>query len=239
MLIFPKPQKYKAKVIEKQQLTKTVYLAKYQLLSPDTINFIAGQTMMITVAPGIFRAMSIASPPQEKTIITSVQDTAPGGPGSKWMTALKVGDDLELMAPLGRFVVDHDSPRKKVFVATGTGIAPFRSMLFDETDLRIPNEPISFYWGLRHKEDMYLFEEITIIDKLRDNLVFYFTLSQPPENEWDGLKGHVTGLVMSYEKDLINCDYYLCGNKKMILEMQEKLTAIGVPKDQLKFDPFY
>lgn len=238
MLTFSKPTKYKATVIEKKQLNQTVFMARYQLVEPATIDFHAGQTLMLTVSPGIFRAMSIASPPQENTVITSIQDTTPNGPGSKWMLARKVGDPVEFMAPLGRFVVDHDSPRKKVFIATGTGIAPFRSMLLDTSDNRIVNETISLYWGLRFKEDMYLCQDIEKFKQERGNMGFYFTLSKPPD-DWTGLVGHVTEHVLNNEQNLKECDFYLCGNKKMITEIQEKLTAFGVPREQMKFDPFF
>jgi CDP-4-dehydro-6-deoxyglucose reductase, E3 len=235
---FAKPQKCLATVTEKQQLTAKVYLAKYQLAEPQILSFHAGQTIMLNISEGINRAMSIASPPQENNIITSIQDTSPGGPGSKWMEALKVGDSVNFVAPLGRFILNHESARKKVMIATGTGIAPFRSMLLDQTNVRIQNEKISLYWGLRFKEDIYLKDELTLIDHNREELEIFFTLSKPSE-DWTGYKGHVTDLIFSIEKDFLNCDYYLCGNKNMITEMTEKLIAKGVPKEQMKFDPFY
>jgi CDP-4-dehydro-6-deoxyglucose reductase, E3 len=238
MVTFAKPQKYKAEVVEKTQVAQTVFKARYQLIEPNTVSFIAGQTFMLTVAPDTRRAMSIASPPQENTTITSFQNVAPGGPGSQWMIALKVGDPVELMAPLGRFCVDHESPRKKVFVATGTGIAPFRSMLLDTTDNRIPNEQMSLYWGLRSVEDVFDNEELERIDADRDNLKYHLALSKPPEG-WNGAVGHVTDLVFLHETDPIQCDYYLCGNKKMIVEMQSRLMEQGVPKEHMKFDPFF
>jgi CDP-4-dehydro-6-deoxyglucose reductase, E3 len=238
MLNFSKPVIYKAKLIEKTPLTAKVFRARYELVDPQTVSFYAGQTIMLKVGGGINRAMSIASPPQDTTVITSVQDVSPGGPGSRWMIGLNLGDTVEFMAPLGRFVVDHESTRKKIFVATGTGIAPFRSMLLDNTDNRVANEDISLYWGLRHEEDAFLCDELKREDEARDKLIFYFTLSQPSDN-WQGLRGHVTDHVFKNETDLKNCDFYLCGNRKMLMEMQEKLIANGVSHSQMKFDPFY
>jgi NAD(P)H-flavin reductase len=235
---FVKPQKYLARVTDKQQLTAKVYLAKYQLIEPQTISFHAGQTLMLNISEGVNRAMSIASPPQDNSVITSIQDTSPGGPGSKWMQALKIGDEVHFMAPLGRFVVNHESPRKKIMIATGTGIAPFRSMLFDNTNEKYPHEKISLYWGLRFKEDIYIKDELTLVDHNREELEIFLTLSKPPD-DWTGYRGHVTDLIFSKEADPVNCDYYLCGNKNMITEVTEKLSALGVTKEQMKFDPFY
>jgi len=142
------------------------------------------------------------------------------------------------MAPLGRFTVDHESPRKKIFVATGTGIAPFRSMLFDESDKDSLSHPMSLYWGLRSVDDIFINDELENISKERSALKYHLMLSKPPEG-WNGLVGHVTDLVMSSETDLPACDFYLCGNQKMIVEMQARLSEKGVPKEQMKFDPFF
>lgn len=238
MVIFSKPQKYQARIITKNQLTKTVYFIQYQLLTPPVIEFVAGQTFMLTVAPNVYRAMSIASSPQNKTVIDSLQDVAPMGVGSKWLLERKIGDEAHLMSPLGRFVIDRESPRKRVLIATGTGIAPFRSMLLDASDGLSGQKDISLYWGLRHNEDIYLTEEFNTLVGKYPNLKFRMILSQPSDG-WTGLKGHVTDHILNDEKEFPNNDYYMCGNKLMIAEMSEKLLALGVPKIQLKFDPFY
>ncbi len=154
------------------------------------------------------------------------------------MEALKVGDPLEFTAPLGRFVIDCESPRKRVMVGTGTGIAPFRSMLLDKYEGVCKTVPIALYWGLRFKEDMYIQDELTTLSSNHAYFSYYPVLSRPPE-DWKGLKGHVTEYVLTNEKDVKNCDFYLCGKKDMITQTQEKLLSAGVPRDQLKFDPFF
>jgi CDP-4-dehydro-6-deoxyglucose reductase, E3 len=238
MVSFAKPQRFTARVIEKTALTAKVFRVRYQLVEPASIQFVAGQTIMLKVAENVNRAMSIASPPQENTVLTSFQDVSPGGPGSIWMIALNVGDDVSFMGPLGRFVVEHESPRKKIFVATGTGIAPFHSMLLDNTNNRIPCEVMSIYWGLRYKEDIFINDELEKIDRDCENLKYYLTLSRPTD-DWTGLRGHVIEHIFANEKDLLNCDFYLCGNKKMINELTEKLMLVNVPRDRMKFDPFF
>jgi NAD(P)H-flavin reductase len=235
---FSKPQKFKAVCVEKTQLSNTVYYVRYKLLEPDTVKFIAGQTMMIKVAEHTFRAMSIASPPQSVHELVNIQDVAPGGPGSRWLLALPNGAEVEFTAPLGRFMADTDSPRKKILVATGTGIAPFRSMMLDETDGKLGETGVSLYWGLRYREDIYLSDEIRDLLARHGSNEFYLTLSKPGA-DWQGLTGYVQSHVLEHEKDIINSDFYLCGNKQMILDMQKKLLAMGVPQQQMKFDPFY
>lgn len=234
---FSKPQKYVTICSAKEQVSSKVYIARFQLEKPNEVAFYAGQTMMLYVAPGINRAMTIASPPQDTHELTIYQDISPGGPGSQWMQALKVGDPVEFMAPLGRFVLDHESPRRRVFVATGTGIAPFRAMLFDTTfDWRA--KETNLYWGLRYEEDVFLNNAFKIFDEQEPNFKFYFVLSKPSVN-WKGLSGHVTDHVLANEKEVKETDFYLCGGRSMLTEMKDKLLALGVSETQIKFDPFY
>jgi CDP-4-dehydro-6-deoxyglucose reductase, E3 len=239
MVDFAKPVRYKATLITKKQLTDTVYFTQYQLIEPATLSFIAGQTLMLYVGENINRSMSIASPPQETSTITIIQDTSPMGPGSKWLLARNVGDIVEFMAPLGRFTMDHQSPRKRVFIATGTGIAPFRCMLLDETENAIyKDKPLSFYWGVRYEKDVYLQDEIQSILSVRPNMKYTLVLSQPADT-WQGTKGHVNEAVLGGETDMLSCDFYLCGNKMMIADMLTKLAQMGVPKEHIHNDPYY
>ncbi|OGG04195.1 hypothetical protein A2Z33_03515 [Candidatus Gottesmanbacteria bacterium RBG_16_52_11] len=238
MLTYTKPQHFQSTVLTKETVTDKVYRVRYQLTEPQEISYYAGQTIMLTVAPSVHRAMSIASPPQEKTVITTYQDVSPMGPGSLWMLHLNTGDRAEFLGPLGRFTVDKESPRKKVLVATGTGIAPFRSMLLDETDQRISGDPVSLYWGLRHAGDIYLQDELQRIASDRKSFEYRLTLSKPEES-WQGLRGYVQDHVFAQETDLPDKDFYLCGNKNMIIDMQQKLMSAGVPKQQIRNDPFY
>lgn len=238
MIEFTKPGLFKARIRTKNRITESVYFVQYELTEPRELVFLAGQTMMIKVAPGVHRAMSIASPPQQKQVLDSYQDVAPMGVGSKWLLERKIGDEVEFMAPLGRFVIDHDSPRKRIMVATGTGIAPFKSMLMDESDGLSANKQVSLYWGMRYNRDLYLQDELKRIDEQYSNFTINMVISRPDEG-WSGLKGHVTEHVFGLETDIGNCDFYLCGNKKMIMEMQQRLSQNGVGRERMKFDPFY
>jgi len=58
------------------------------------------------------------------------------------------------MAPLGIFVLDKTTLRKKIMVSTGTGVAPFRSMILDYLE-NGGSDDVTLYWGMRHEEDLY------------------------------------------------------------------------------------
>jgi len=231
-------QKITLSVTKKEQLNKNIYVVTFKLVSPPTITFTSGQNMMLMIGPGVNRTMSIASPPSSNTELVMVHDISPMGPGSKWTIGLKVGDAAIVVAPTGGALSFIDSPRKKVMVATGTGVAPFRSMILDA---RYQN--IVLYWGLRHEDDIYWKEEF------ENRLPFHLILSQPTES-WQGLKGHVTEHVIANEfktpgrspfghlpGDQI--EFYLCGNKAMIEDVRAKLLEQNVPQEQIKSELFF
>ena len=129
-------QKIQLEVSKKEQVTEKVYMVTFRLVSPPIIDFRAGQNMMIMIAPGINRTMSIASPPSQSTELLMVHDVSPMGPGSKWTVGLNVGDTATVVAPTGGALSLVESPRKKVLIATGAGIAPFHAMVLDYFERR-------------------------------------------------------------------------------------------------------
>ncbi len=226
-------QKFEAQVIKKEKVSSKVYCVTFQLLSPPTILFTAGQNMMVMMGTGVNRTMSIASPPSLNSSVLMAHDTSPQGPGSKWTDNLKIGDTAFFVAPTGGVLSFIDSPRKKVMVATGTGVAPFRSMILDKK-----NYPMVLYWGLRRQEDVFWKEEFDELQQLFSNFSWRLIYSKPSEN-WTGDKGHVTEYVMNNEKDMENSEFYLCGNKAMVSEVSAKLLERNVPKEQIKMELFY
>ena len=280
-----KPQKFTSRLASMEKVSSKVYVKRFDLIEPKEIAFLAGQTVMLQVAPGVNRSMSIASPPSIHTSILVAHDVSPNGPYSQWTVHASVGDSMNFIGPLGVFVCDAQSPRGKIFVATGTGIAPFRSMLLDQLSAlrsqknldpssvslsadhtRYGKEkmkpdkifsfpaPIALYWGLRHEEDIFWNEEL---EKLAanppaggPNFKFVLTLSQPSDNwpasnalrsnaGWSGKRGRVGDHVFTHEQNLMGSDFYLCGNKPMVTEMEAALLAKGVPKEQIKRELFY
>lgn len=229
----PKPQKFKSRLAAIEKISAKVYLERFELIEPKEITFLAGQTVMLYVAPGVNRAMSIASPPSEKTSITFAHDVSPMGAYSTWALSAKVGDPMEFMGPLGAFILDRQSRREKVFVATGTGIAPFHSMILD----CISDAEIVLYWGLRHEEDIFWQKEFEELSHTYSNFRFVLTLSQPGDN-WQGKRGHVQDHLFS-QQNLMEAEYYVCGNKLMVDDLRTKLKAAGVPDTQVKFELFY
>lgn len=260
-----KPQKFTSRLASIEKVSSNVYLKRFALVTPREIDFVPGQTVMLQVVPGVNRSMSIASPPSEKTSIFVAHDVSPMGPYSQWTIKARVGDTMNFIGPLGVFVLDAKSPRKKVFIATGTGVSPFRAMLLEQlssnnelnaeytnntqninsyirtnslfVDEKGPR-PFALYWGLRREEDIFWQKEFEGLAAKHPNFRFVLTLSQASDT-WQGKRGRVGDHVFVDEQNLLACDFYLCGNRQMVSEMEGRLLTAGVPKEQVKKELFY
>lgn len=238
-----KPQKFTSRLASVEKVSSKVYVKRFDLIEPKEIAFLAGQTVMLQVAPGVNRSMSISSPPSIHTSILVAHDVSPNGPYSQWTVHASVGDSMNFIGPLGVFVCDAQSPRRKIFVATGTGIAPFRSMLLDQLSdgrgqMTDDRQQMTLYWGLRHEKDVFWQKEFEDLATKHPNFQFVLTLSQPSES-WQGKRGRVSDHVFALEQNLMGSDFYLCGNKPMVTEVEAALLAKGVPKEQIKRELFY
>lgn len=225
------PALHTARIKQIKKLTDTVYEFTCTFLDTIPMEFQAGQYGTVIINGTTRRQYSFCSDPKHTDTVSMVIDTKPMGPGSTYFLSKKVGDAIQMLAPLGRFIV-IPSERSKVMIATGTGIAPIRSMILDN----VSTTPITLYWGLRHETDVYWDAEFTALAKLYPTFVYHLVLSQPRGIvSWK--TGHVTDMVRS---GLVSgdVDYYLCGNPHMISEVQSYLLANNVAIEQIKTELF-
>ena len=203
----------------------------FRLLAPPEISFKAGQFVSFDVVHPTFnrpvtRPYSIASPPQQRDSITLLLNLIPGGPGSTYLFSLKEGDHTQFKGPTGAFYLRDDATRDLLFVATGTGIAPIRSMLLDRLE-RGPSRAVTLYWGLRSERDLYYQDELETLARRHANFSFLTTLSRP-EGSWKGQTGRVTRLVDERIASVANLAVYLCGNSGMIKDVSAIISQRGL-----------
>lgn len=240
-MIFAKPSKYKAKVSDKYFLDdgKKYLFIKFELVTPKVIDFIAGQHLSIKVSDsGERRSYSFASTPDVKHGISLMVDISPEGSGSKYLQDLNNGDDVELLMPLGRFVVESEQADKLLFVATGSGIVPLYVMINDLLRNQKEKRPIRLHWGLRKIEDIFWMDNLERLMHEYDNFVFDLALSQP-EAEWSLCLGRVQDCISRDLKDLANWEAYLCGSKEMIQDTTELLISKGMSDSVIHYEKFY
>ncbi len=251
-------------VVSKKNLTHDVF--ELQLERPASsvsddyaLEFKAGQYLSVVVpgaGPGgrnLRRAYSIASPPETPYLELCVK-LVEGGPGTNYLNSLKVGDYLEGQAPFGHFVLNHDQTKPCVFIGTGTGVAPHRSMILSQEWQS--RAPLAFLLGVRSESDILypeLFNGSTPV--LCDHKHVTIALSRPQASSSEALKkvsqhhggAHITtGRVTAYLETMrsdgfptAEAHYYLCGNGAMITDVKAWLETQNVTKEQIHTEKYF
>ena len=140
------------------------------------------------------------------------------GDGSNWADAAKVGEATEIEGPLGAYRLERND-RRKVFVATGTGLAPFLSM-FEAMAATGELENAELYFGCRTPD-----EDITaaFVDKPRRTVACVTRAAPPP----GGFAGRVTKAIASLTFDPTKTDFYVCGSAAMVDDCRDLLARAG------------
>ena len=234
------PVLYTATVLSVDRLAGDYYLGRFRLADPLEMKFAAGQYVIFHLpAPKLRHTMSIASAPSNAGEIEILQHTVAGGAGSAWFTGLQAGETVRFTGPLGKFTLE-DTDRQKVFVATGSGIAPFRSMIIEELKgpRTIHDNQMTLYWGLRHETDVFWKDEFESLAKDHLNFRFLLTLSKPTD-AWTGAVGRVTDHVTRETLHRAHSEFYLCGRRQMIVDTRALLIENGVPEDRIFTETFF
>ena len=140
-------------------------------------------------------------------------------PGGRFTThvfdKMKVGDVLPLEGPLGRFTL-RDSERPILFVAGATGFAPIKSIVEDAFHRGI-RRPMVLYWGVRHRDDLYLLDLAETWAREHDNLKVV-----------SGRRGMVHEAILEDFPDLSGHEVYACGSVKMVEAAVPAFLAQGL-----------
>ncbi len=229
----------KAVVSDRQQLNKKYTLISFEMKQPHDFRFIAGQFISLTI-PGTEerRSYSLASRPVTHGFQIFV-DITPQGPGTQYIDSLQPGHEIEFIGPMGQFVIKDDPEVKEealIFVGTGCGVAPLRSMIMDQLQNKNDTREMWLYWGLRHADDIALQEEFEDIDEDFKNFHFHLTLSQPPQG-WPLCSGHVNDCVQVHKRPK-KAGYYICGNPAMIDNVRKLLIKLGENEQNIHYEKF-
>jgi Na+-transporting NADH:ubiquinone oxidoreductase subunit F len=199
----------------------------------------------------VTRAYSMANYPAEKGLIVlnvriasppSQAPNAPPGQVSSYIFSLKPGDEVRISGPYGEFHV-QDTRREMVFIGGGAGMAPMRSLIFDQFRRLRTSRRASFWYGARSLREAFYVEEFDAIAAENDNFDWHLVLSEPlPEDQWQGHTGFVhDALREHYLKDHPapeEIEYYLCGPPAMMSACFRMLDSLGVDPENIFFDDF-
>lgn len=222
---------FQATVSRVRDLTHDVRELELTLCEPKEIAFKAGQFISFDVPKEghpypVTRPYSIASPPSISNRVLLLFNLVSGGPGSSYLYGLREGDPVTFKGPAGSFHLREDPTKRIVFVATGTGVAPFRSMLLTQLE-RNNAQSVTLMWGLRYEHDLYYQDELQALAGSYPQFSFVTTLSRPGPT-WSGIKGRVSDLIHERVTSVQNLAVYLCGNGDMIKEVTATIQAKGL-----------
>jgi CDP-4-dehydro-6-deoxyglucose reductase len=203
----------------------------------ESFDFIPGQFVTIDLPihekPNKrWRSYSIASWPDGTNVFELLIVLLDGGMGTTYLfNEVKEGSELTLRGPQGVFVLPENIDQDLYFICTGTGIAPFRSMVHYIQLHNVPHKDIYLLFGTRKKEDLLYLEEFRDLEKQVPGFHYLPTLSR---EKWDGCCGYVHAIYENLVHEKMNgqeqpppAKFYLCGWKNMVDEAKVRIQKLG------------
>ena len=205
----------------------------------ERLDFAAGQFVSLSHEIGgkqITRAYSIASAPGGGNRFSLCLNLVVDGRFSPFLFAMRPGESVAMQGPLGTFTLREPS-RDMIWVATGTGVAPFRGMLDAWRSLPNPRGRVALVFGVRHEASLLYRDEFAEAAESLPDFEFHPTVSRPT-TEWTGLAGHVQRHVIDAIGPRRDVHVYICGLKAMVDDLRAQLKALGFDRRQLIYEKF-
>ncbi len=180
------------------------------------------------------RSYSIASAPNGTNVIELVIVLLEGGLGTTYLfNQVSIGSEINYRGPLGHFIMPETLPQDLFLICTGTGIAPFRSMIHYLHASNLFTINIHLIYGTRVESDILYYKEFQEMQAQYPQLNYVPVLSR---QDWAGAKGYVHEQYLQLAQDKPNAQFMLCGWRAMIDEARENLKSRGYSKEQVHFE---
>jgi ferredoxin-NADP reductase len=215
---------------------------EFEVPAVPRFGFVGGQWLSFKTGKHdgeeITRAYSIASPPGEDSRFALCLNRVQDGFMSNFLCDMKVGDEIRCQGPFGDFIL-RPPLRDTVFIATGTGIAPFRSMLYWllADPVRHQDKQLWLLFGNRTEKDIYYHEEFLDLATRHPNFHYLPTLSRGA-SDWQGLRGYVQEHVSGIVQGRTDMHAYICGLDKMIKANRELLKGLGWDRKSILYEKY-
>ena len=227
---------YRAIVERIDSLSYNVRGFRFKLADPPTIEFKAGQFIIMNVPKDgavVKRAYSIASPPHEPQAIDLCIQHVEGGIASTYFWKLKEGETVSISGPHGNFLLKDPLDYEPIFMATGTGVAPLRSMIKYLVHRNFAGQ-MWLLFGTRYEHALLYESEFRSLASARHNFHYIPTVSRP--KDWRGETGHIQQTFQKHVTDFTKKEIYLCGWLEVVKAVCKDLEAVGVPKEKLHYE---
>ncbi|MCX7680119.1 MAG: FAD-binding oxidoreductase [Spirochaetes bacterium] len=222
-------------IIEETPSTKTFRLVPKEGYLPP---FMAGQYISISVEIGNIRtarAYSISSPPHCTGYYDiTVRRVHDGFVSHYLLDEVTIGDEVVTSGPCGNFFYNpivHG--RELVFIAGGSGITPFMSMI-REIAHRGLNRTVHLFYGNKTDGDIIFHEELVAIAAKNSNIRYYPVVENPSRN-WKGFTGYITKeLLVENLLSVNNKTFFLCGPQGLYDFIEPQLAQLGIPRKRVR-----
>ena len=247
--IAPESAHYNAHISRREDLTESLAFiwVKY---NDEPVDFEPGQYLTIGCESNgklVQRPYSVASSPRDAAdgyefYIRLVN----GGMFTPLLWRLEEGHGMSMKGPKGKFVLEPQDDRQHVFISSGTGIAPFISMMKTLLHDGSPRPAIVLH-GASYEYDLGYRELLEEWQRDRTYPLTYVpSVSRPsaPDNAgWTGRTGRVETIVPQVYDELglttENSIAYICGNPDMISSVDTLLLERGFPEEQIKKELYW
>ena len=199
------------------------------------MHYLPGQYVNVSV-PGTTqaRSYSFSSMPRDGVVEFLVRNI-PGGSMSSYLAErAKAGDVVTIAGPIGSFYL-REVTRPVLFLAGGTGLAPFLAML-EELESGAPNQPIHMIYGVTNDADLVEVDKLEVFAAKIPN--FTFTTVVAAADSAHPRKGYVTHHLPVSALNDGNVDVYLCGPPPMVDAVRAYLRDKGVVPTSFHYEKF-
>ena len=233
---------FTAKLLRSIPLSGFTKHLEFELEQVNRFGFVPGQWLSLkTNKPDgeeITRAYSIASLPSDDNRFAFCLNRVQDGFMSNFLCDMKASSRILCQGPFGDFIL-RPPMRDTLFIATGTGIAPFRSMLHwllaDWS--RHENHKLWLLFGSRTEPDIYYHDEFLKLANEHANFHYMPTLSRGGP-DWRGLRGYVQEHVPEIVQGRTDLRAYICGLDKMIKANRELLKSLGWDRKSILYEKY-
>ena len=220
--------------------TDDVIILYLKLPANERLQFLAGQYLDILLKDGTRRSFSMANAPHDDELLQlHVRHVAGGAFTDHVFGKMKERDILRFEAPLGTFYLREDSAKPIVFVASGTGFAPIKSII-ESAFAKGITRPMTLYWGGRRPGDLYQSDLPQKWTAEHADFQFIPVISDAlAEDSWTGRTGFVHRAVMQDFPDLSGYQVYACGVPVMVDAARCDFTTLcRLPENDYFADSF-
>lgn len=149
------------------------------------------------------------------------------GKATRWFWSAKPGAEIAFSGPHGQLVWPEALPKRLLLIATGTGVAPYRSMLKQMQPALQNGLQVELLFGVRDQAEAFYLDDFRAQAAAFPGFRFSLCVSRAAVSGADEFAGRVTDRLQQLDPQAGNDLVYLCGNPAMVDEVFERLKGIG------------